>query len=249
MTTITIERRHLKASLVCMAKADVRDYLNGAMLETGAGEHGNMVIIVATDGHRLSVSLAAGTDATESKQVIIPRALIEQVCKHKVDKQACDVVAITCETTLGEHGDEVHIGMKMPDGTNYVGKALVGRFPDWRRVSRAKRGNGVGVTVDPRFYGGISDFFSALSGRFGKPETINAGLAVDYHCEPDSMGAVAVATKANEAAYMLIMPMRTPDEDKDAGMAHVASLLAMPAAVNTREHDLRVWEARRAAGA
>lgn len=230
MPTITIPRSHFKAALVCAAVKDIRFYLNGAMLETGAGEHGNMAVMVATDGHRLSCSLIGPCDAPPV-QVIIPRSMLESVAKHKPMKGESDTVEFSYDT----QGDEMHLRAVLHDGTTYAAVAVDGHFPDWRRVTRATKGNGVGVVVDPRFYAGIAPFFGALC-ETTNPTTVNAGLAIDYHAistpgdyAAQSSQQVMVVTKANIDAFMLIMPMRVDDEDAAAGMRHVRALVAVKA--------------------
>lgn len=224
---LTFDRRHLKAALVCSAKSDIRNYLNGALLELGAGEHSNTAVIVATDGHRMSVSVACATDAVAPAQVIIPRTLIEQVCKHKTERHVDDTVTVSIDTTQGAAGDEVHIGVKMPDGTQYLGVACDTRFPDWRRVTRQTRGNGKASLIDPVLYAGIGEFFKALAGS--KTARITDGLAIDYESD-GAATSVVMATRASEQAYFAVMPMRQDEQDFITGRSTIESICAFPVA-------------------
>ncbi|MCI0560291.1 MAG: DNA polymerase III subunit beta, partial [Nitrososphaera sp.] len=60
----------LEETHFAMAQQDVRYYLNGLLLEIGAGR----IRAVATDGHRLALKdIPATFDVVESMQIIVPR--------------------------------------------------------------------------------------------------------------------------------------------------------------------------------
>ena len=219
---ITLDRRHIKAALVVSPKADVRYYLNGFLLEVGAGPAGTYALIVATDGHRLTCSHAGTIEPMPAAQIIVPRALAESVVKHKLPKSAPSDVTLRVY-----EGDKLEF--TMPDGATYGGKAIEGRYPDWRRVTRQKKGNGKASGIDPRYYGAMHDYFSTLR-DFKVTESVGLPISVDYQVEAAGTYAVEesmIATCESVPAFMIVMPRRGAT-DADFGM--VRTLCERPAA-------------------
>jgi DNA polymerase III, beta subunit len=115
----------------CMAQQDVRYYLNGLMLEIGAG----VLRSVATDGHRLAYcEIDASVTVDELHQIIIPRKGVQELLKLLTDKE--DPVRVD----IGAK----HIQIQLPspeERENFEGpyirftsKLVDGRFPDYQRV-------------------------------------------------------------------------------------------------------------------
>jgi len=103
-----------------MAQQDVRYYLNGLMLEPGAG----LLRAVATDGHRLALcDLAADVGEGESQQVIVPRKGVQEL--QRLLEQSDDELAIE----IGSN----HIRVTTND-LRFTSKLIDGRFPDYSRV-------------------------------------------------------------------------------------------------------------------
>jgi hypothetical protein len=225
--TVTLDRRHLKAALICAAKQDIRWYLNGVLLELGAGAKGNRALLIATDGHRLSCSDATGDDndmgAAQACSVIIPRDLIERVCRHKIAKRDLQVAMLTIAD-----GDVADTGLTftMLDGSAYTGKAIEARYPDWRRVTRQQPGNGRASLINPEYYGDIGKFFSELTDS----GMVTAGLSLDYLSTATEKGLrcdqSVMATRTGCSAYMVVMPVRSDDSDMAAGFQTIAGLVA-----------------------
>lgn len=228
-TTVAIDRRHMKAALVVAPKSDIRYYLVGMQLELGTGPQRDRVLLIATDGHRLTVSDANPEDspnqpAQPACSVIIPRDLAERVAKHKLPRTASQTVFLRIESPGTV---DSALTFTFPDGSSYAGKAIDGRYPEWRRVIRRKPGNGRAAAINPRYYGDIDAFFAALD-----CSNVPAGLAIDYDTEEEKQWAsVVMVTRAGVNAFMAIMPMRTGTDDYAAGMATINALCETAPAV------------------
>ncbi len=102
-----------------MAQQDVRYYLNGLLIETGA----NQLRAVATDGHRLAlcqVELDGGKQPEQ--QVLVPR-------KGVLELQRLLSGEGVLELALGTN----HVRIQL-DGIRFTSKLIDGRFPEYERV-------------------------------------------------------------------------------------------------------------------
>jgi DNA polymerase-3 subunit beta len=103
-----------------MAQQDVRYYLNGLMLEPGAG----LLRAVATDGHRLALcDLAADVGEGDSQQVIVPRKGVQEL------QRLLEHSETELEVEIGSN----HIRITTSD-LRFTSKLIDGRFPDYSRV-------------------------------------------------------------------------------------------------------------------
>jgi DNA polymerase-3 subunit beta len=103
-----------------MAQQDVRYYLNGLMLEPGAG----LLRAVATDGHRLALcDLAADVGDGDSQQVIVPRKGVQELQRLLEQTEA------ELEVEIGSN----HIRITTNE-LRFTSKLIDGRFPDYSRV-------------------------------------------------------------------------------------------------------------------
>ena len=103
-----------------MAQQDVRYYLNGLMLEPGAG----VLRAVATDGHRLALcELQADVGEEVEQQVIVPRKGVQEL--HRLLDEADSPAQIEIGTN--------HIRITT-DQLRFTSKLIDGRFPDYQRV-------------------------------------------------------------------------------------------------------------------
>ncbi len=115
METVNIERKALAAAIISASKSDVRYYLNGLLLEVN---YDGFVIVVGTDGHRITVCLSAASDDTnEPFNIIVPHEVISNVLK--VDKSSHIPLIID--------GDIYTLGGLPFTPTD-------GKYPEWRRV-------------------------------------------------------------------------------------------------------------------
>jgi DNA polymerase-3 subunit beta len=101
-----------------MAQQDVRFYLNGMLWEVAD----NLLRMVATDGHRMALSVIS-TNATGGAQVIVPRKAVLELSRLLTDATG-DVVVM-----LGDN----QLRVKADDYT-FTSKLIDGRFPDYDKV-------------------------------------------------------------------------------------------------------------------
>ena len=109
-----IEKTHFS-----MAQQDVRYYLNGLLLETGAAS----LRTVATDGHRLAlceVTLDGGE--LPEQQVIVPRKGVLELQR-----------LMTGEGELTSELGTNHVRIQL-EGIRFTSKLIDGRFPEYERV-------------------------------------------------------------------------------------------------------------------
>jgi len=120
---VDFEQRELQRLLAltqfAMAHQDVRYYLNGLLLEFGAG----YLRAVATDGHRLAVcELERDGGSLEERQVIVPRKAVLEMLRLMRGEGRC---------RLGVGQSAVRLAF---DGTRLTSKLIDGRFPEYERV-------------------------------------------------------------------------------------------------------------------
>ena len=133
--TLKMPQGQLKALLsrvqFSMAHQDIRYYLNGLLLVT----EGNLLKLVATDGHRLAFASAELASSFEKNEVILPRKTILELYKALADNDeeiAIDIAGNQVKFSFGS----VVIHTKVVDG----------KFPDYNRVIPA--GNDKLLTID-----------------------------------------------------------------------------------------------------
>jgi len=113
-------KRLLERTQFAMAQQDVRYYLNGMLVELRTG----MVRVIATDGHRLALSEAAGGELADGDaQVILPRKAVLEIGRLLGDQEGDIELEISAN----------HLRMKF-DGSSFTSKLIDGRFPDYERV-------------------------------------------------------------------------------------------------------------------
>ncbi len=121
---ITLSRQQLRKLLddtaFSMANQDVRYYLNGLLFEVD----NNSVRSVATDGHRLALSVIELPSAiAQQKQIIIPRKGVLEIMRLLPNDEQ------PVQLSLGQN----HIRL-VDDSFTFSSKLIDGRFPDYRRV-------------------------------------------------------------------------------------------------------------------
>lgn len=136
--SITIDSNRLldmiEQAAPAMADADIRAYLNAMLFTLSDGR----LWIVATDGHRMGVAseVIAGSESIEKTEVIVPRKTA--LLARKLLAQGGDV-----KLTLGAADFQLTFG----DGTVLLGKAIDGKYPDWKKAIPA---GGSVATLDPK---------------------------------------------------------------------------------------------------
>jgi DNA polymerase-3 subunit beta len=104
-----------------MAQQDVRYYLNGLLLEIGAGR----LRAVATDGHRLALCdlSVEQNEALPDEQIIVPRKGVLELQRLLPEADAPARIELDANQIRVELGDLV-----------FTSKLIDGRFPDYDRV-------------------------------------------------------------------------------------------------------------------
>jgi len=103
-----------------MAQQDIRYYLNGLLLVT----EGNLVRVVATDGHRLAFCQAEidGGSLTRN-EVIIPRKTVLELQRLLGDNDEAVLIDVAANQVRFRFGE-----------VEMVSKLVEGKFPDYQRV-------------------------------------------------------------------------------------------------------------------
>lgn len=112
-------RRGLSLVHYAMAQQDIRYYLNGLLLVLG----GQMLKLVATDGHRLAFVATSLPSAQEAREVIVPRKAVLEVLKLLVDTDDAVEITVRPNQVRFAFGDVV-----------LISKVVDGKFPDYQRV-------------------------------------------------------------------------------------------------------------------
>lgn len=142
---------------------DVRTFLNGILfcLKDGA------LHVVATDGHRLTLSreaIAGCEDGSATVNVIVPRKTA--LLAKKLLACEGDVTLTLCEND---------ITFAFQDKSVVMGKAILGKFPDWQRVIP---NNPHHIAVDaPRLREAVG-MLEAVVSDGGKKEMAQRGIEI-----------------------------------------------------------------------
>lgn len=182
---VTIAQSNINAVAYAMAKADIRYYLCGMLLQ----HNGEETRLVATDGHRLHAVRIEHKDGLtiDPVEVIIPDTLIRTICKAKASRNnKLPTVTITV--------DGNRISVLLPDGTESVATAIDGKFPDYSRVIPDSF-NGECAQYNPEY---VSDCYSAVRDYF---RTKNAYAYFNHN--GDGVGGIAV-----DGFMAIVMPWR-----------------------------------------
>lgn len=122
-TSIEIEQKLLKKLLgsvqYAMAQQDIRYYLNGVLLVI----EGNLIKLIATDGHRLAYTSAKLNQEFTKREVILSRKTVSELFKLLSDNEE----KITLELA------EKQVKITFSDIT-LTTKVIDGKFPDYDRV-------------------------------------------------------------------------------------------------------------------
>ncbi len=122
-TKIKLSQKALKSLLLlvqyAMAQQDIRYYLNGMLLVL----NGDMLKVVATDGHRLAYASMKLSQTVEPLEVILPRKAVQELVKLLGDSD--DDVSIELAAT--------QVKFSIQD-VELVSKVVDGKFPDFTRV-------------------------------------------------------------------------------------------------------------------
>ncbi|MBV1902603.1 MAG: DNA polymerase III subunit beta [Marinosulfonomonas sp.] len=144
-------RRLFDKSKFAISTEETRYYLNGVYLHVAAGESGQMLRCVATDGHRLAridAPLPEGADGMPG--VIVPRKTVGELRKLLDDDDATIAVSVS-ETKIRFATPAITLTSKVIDGT----------FPDYTRV--IPQGNTRKLEVDAAEFAKAVDRVATVS--------------------------------------------------------------------------------------
>jgi DNA polymerase-3 subunit beta len=189
--TTTLNRSFLRAALVTAAVQDIRYYLNGVLLEL----HPTTAFVVTTDGHRMTV-LRLDDNPTEGLaegrvELIVPAELVKLVKPNKT----LPYVTLTYDT---ETRDLTIVDI----GQQFTGKAVEGKFPDWRRVIPHKP-SGKPADFNSEYLADLVKLHKEL-----RPKDTHRVVNVHHNGESG-----ALLTIPGCAAYLgVLMPVKGPKE-------------------------------------
>lgn len=132
-----LDRSIIKAVGEAMSSEEARYYLNGIHFAA----RNNRLIVEATDGHILIRATLAAEGLPVNMDFIMPKALVEQICKAKYPK-AWDYQAVTITA------DGNQLTAKVVD-TSYGSPMVDGSFPDADRVIPTRMPKGEQAHFNP----------------------------------------------------------------------------------------------------
>jgi DNA polymerase-3 subunit beta len=199
----------LRAARTHTAEKDVRYYLQGVYLDTAAGK------VVATDGHRLFVANARGVKSNYPA-VIVPNETIDAALKQFTGEYARGKSLGAVDVTVTV--DESHLAIGTPTGS-VTGKALDGRFPEWRRVVPKAEdvGEHVPAVLNTQY---LADACEALSIARNVSKKAAGQHAIRIHMRGEFP---TIVTDNTIGVLALVMPMRN---DLSADVARMACRMA-----------------------
>jgi hypothetical protein len=149
-----LELNALDRVLVAAGKQDIRNYLNGVLMDLTNG------VLVGSDGHRLHLyrnrvpelfPLKREDGAPVGKQVelIVPRDPLMWLLDSQDTHSRVTVWNAGADASPGVPGSEPQFLLQTSDAFVWVKRPLAGRFPDWGRVLPSEKTRPVWATLDP----------------------------------------------------------------------------------------------------
>lgn len=152
----------LEKTIFAMAIQDVRYYLNGLLLEVGAG----LLRTVSSDGHRLALYQEAVESAEgELRQIIIPRKGVLELYRLLDSQDALVNLQISSNNVRFLMGE-----------LSFSAKLIEGRFPDFQRVMPTAISRV--ITVDKEAFKGALTRVAILSNEKLKGVSLDIGPGV-----------------------------------------------------------------------
>lgn len=124
-------RRQLAQVSYAMAAQDIRYYLNGLLMQV----NGNELRMVATDGHRLAMSVNTLNDEFTKTEVILPRKTVLELTRQLSDTDESVEIIIIGNQACFRFGP-----------IELITKLIDGKFPDYERV--VPQGNPKIITIN-----------------------------------------------------------------------------------------------------
>lgn len=178
----------LYATALHQSTEETRYYLNGVYVEPYRGEHGHGARLVATDGHRLSVSYDPGAMVSDDTgaSVILPidKSLYRHLTNRKAERAAWDGETLT----VFDFNDSP-LGMAPC-------RPIDGTFPDWTRVVPSECSHSSpGIAFDPK----LLATYEKIAKAFGE---------ACLHITPNGDGPAWITLGGVKSWHGVLMPMR-----------------------------------------
>ena len=144
-TVVTVKQEDLKSAIentsFSMGNQDIRAYLNGLYFELNK----DSLIVVATDGHRLSIGEIKQTnELDEKKTVILPRKAVLELSK---------LLAKSTQTDVEIHLSDNYFSL-YDTNTKIISRLIDGNFPNYKQVIPTEFSNTIVINR--------ADFLSSL---------------------------------------------------------------------------------------
>ena len=193
-TRLTLTQRTFKRQLAqvayAMAQQDIRYYLNGLLLIAD----GNILRMVATDGHRLGYASSEFEQAVSRIDVILPRKTVMELSRQLSDSDDALEVILAGNQAVFRFGP-----------IELVTKLIDGKFPDYERVIPQHHPrlltfdrqplfaalSRVAILTNDKFRGVrlvLGDGSLKIMSTNSEQEEAQEEVEVDYHDEPLDVG-------------------------------------------------------------
>ena len=197
-TMATIPASYLKAATYCMAKKDIRFYLNGILLDFPGNR------IVSTDGHRLFVGRLPEDCPTDWPAIIAPDSLILASLKAmSVKARAAESVFITLTETDDDATSfkrKINNVRIISTAGEFAAREVDATFPEYQRVippSASGEPSGFNFAY-------LSDAADAISWYARGRDSRYGGCGIAYN----GSGPAVLSDPMSEDCLVVVMPMR-----------------------------------------
>ncbi|WP_428383573.1 hypothetical protein [Nevskia ramosa] len=208
---IVIPSKVIKAALICVARQDVRYYLNGILIEPAADL--SAVYIVATDGHRMVVirveQAADAIPADMQPMILSTRGMMaasknDTVVLTGIDAQSkCMLTRSLKAATLGRKR------YARPEDDWHLCSVIEGKFPNWRNVLsqsvNAPEMDAPGAQHE--YLNGLQQIYRLLAGELHQSSLASSALFQVVQRGDNAM-TLAIPTDEGIEAVAIVMPMR-----------------------------------------
>lgn len=211
MAHITFSMTQLRAALLCAAKADIRYYLNGVLIESNGGT----TRICGTNGHYLlATDYRHGDSEDWTGSFIMPRDVCELVCKGKYQTDT-GFIEIESVANAGNVTYQRINGVVRVMGTAIGFVSVEGVFPDYTRVITPWEGDDTDMKAaqfNPEYIGTfskIAKLFGSKKGFYTLWMRGDDGALVTFGSLPDNVNATGVLMPIRTKACDLKIPCTT----------------------------------------
>lgn len=113
-----------------MAQQDIRYYLNGMLLVL----NGKIIMVIATDGHRLSLASTEMEQDSAPQEIIVPRKTVQELGKQLADSDDLIHIEVRRNQVVFNFGR-----------IELISKVIEGKFPDYNRVIPSNHQNQLNI--------------------------------------------------------------------------------------------------------